>query len=538
MDMATAGSAPAWHHSDHLPLRREVMARLREHPILAVNPALQRDAARHGMPSLLQRLEWMLYHAAHSLHEYANVDTLERRVQALVTHYKRGNSSSGAADLSDTSEDSEAHADEATSESDTDVKAPRTRRLRSVNSENDALPSGKRQHTLPSAPGSDRQPECHIKVTVGADLQQRHGCSLSHNLDLLRHTFSFLDGREALKCRAVSQFFRLHAPSFVCTLHVDVSTLSGSGLRPSQDAHGLAKLLLQCQNLRAVSISSSANLSNIKAGVVFPRALSQASDDTPASFGHQVALALAEAVARGGCRKLEALELHAPFDFANESTAALELLRSLVTADSGTAPSTDRPRVMKRSAMKRIVLDSTFLGDKGTMELSRMVEDNPHVFRRVEQFGLRNNFFGEGGCQAVIEAIRVSMPRLRTLDLSQNILTDVDAIRIADLLDQPASVGGLTEAKDQTEAEAAMHSLLAVPRLRSVQLEGNFIGCEGYHAISIALCARRELVRQASREDDSQSEDYDGVESFMLSLEDSDLMDEEEEETEEVGSSA
>lgn len=530
MAMSTA-SAPAWHRSEHLPLRREVMARLREHPILAVNPALQRDAARHGMPSLLQRLEWMLYHAAHSLGEYANVDSLERRVQALVTHYKR-RTSIAAADASSTSEDSES-----TSESDTDttplplLRTGRTRRLRSVNSEEDALPTGKRQHTLASSSDSEseRQTDWHIKFVVGDSLRPRHGCSLSHNLDLLRHVFSFLDGREALRCRAVSRFFRLHAPSFVCTLHFEGSA-SGAMPRTSEDARGLTSLLLQCQNLRAVSIGSSANQTNIKAGVVFPRALSQATADTSASLGHQVALELAEAVARGGCRKLEALELRAPFDFANESDAALELLRSLVAADSDAVASTGRTNAARRSPLKRLVLDSTFLGDKGVLELTQVVRASPHRFRCVELLGLRNNFFGEGGCQALLETIQACMPRLRALDLRQNILTDVDAIRIADLLDQPASASdSCGSAMDQTQAEAALRPLLSVPRLRSIQLDGNFIGCEGYHAISIALCARREAIRRSSCEDDSQSDDLDGVDGMLLTLEDDEPMDEEQE---------
>ncbi|KAL4139199.1 hypothetical protein PRIC2_002697 [Phytophthora ramorum] len=75
----------SWHNNvDDRLTRKLMMLRLRRlHPVLA---GIKRTTAGSMVvPSLVQRLEWMLYNAAHSMHEYTHEQSLERRVQALVT---------------------------------------------------------------------------------------------------------------------------------------------------------------------------------------------------------------------------------------------------------------------------------------------------------------------------------------------------------------------------------------------------------------------------------------------------------------------
>lgn len=464
---ATVAASPAWHRPEHTELRKRVMVRLREHPVLAVNPALQRDAAQHGLPSLLQRLEWMLYHAAHSLHEYANPRTLERRVQALVTHYKRRSCSLPAA----------------ATPSSGDIIG-RTRSPSSIDTDE---PSCKRQHLIDDT--------VELSIAVG-----NRRCLLSHNVDLVRYVFGFLDGRETLRCRAVSRFLRVHAPSFVHNLQLDATAARATDL----DTPHVAELLTACGNLETLSICCSANATNIKAGVVFPRALSQATAATPASFGFQTVSGLAEAIERGGCRKLETLKLTAPFDFANESDAVLRVLSAIAKRSAS-------PRTR---LLKRLVLDATFLGDKGIVELAGVLNDQPTAFAQIESLCLRNNFVGEGGCHALLKAVSCSLPRLRSLDLRANILTNTDAIEIADLLDEPIAMEMSRVCREGTDHEAdeskRSDSLsIPAPRLRRIRLDGNFISSDGFHAISIALCARREAVRGATSQSDGSDDGYD-----------------------------
>ncbi|CAH0488655.1 unnamed protein product [Peronospora farinosa] len=85
---STASST--WHDPMDIHVRKLMMTRLQSHSTLTQQyPLLQTSKDSGTSPSLLQRLEWMLYHSAGSLGEYLHQPSLERRVQGLVTHYKR-----------------------------------------------------------------------------------------------------------------------------------------------------------------------------------------------------------------------------------------------------------------------------------------------------------------------------------------------------------------------------------------------------------------------------------------------------------------
>ncbi|RLN93437.1 hypothetical protein BBJ28_00003924 [Nothophytophthora sp. Chile5] len=462
------------------------MARLREHPALAQHhPLLQAreetaGAVASSSPSLLQRLEWMLYHSAGSMGEYLHPESLERRVQALVTHYKRKRS--------------ELDPDDAT--------------MALINS----TAAVKRPRLIVS-----QQEISHCSVGFGA-----RGCVLNSNLDLLRHVCSFLDGREVLRCRAVDKFLYVHAPSFVRSLHLEASTATVSSRRTGNSvaALGLCDLLHECENLQNLTISNRSNLAHLKAGVVFPRALTASSymaSLAPASYGYQLVREVSRALEGGACPALETLELLAPFDFAIESDAVLLALRPLA-------------EIQKRKPLRHLVLNSTFLGDRGIAQLSELLETKAQSFSKLRTLVVSNNFMGETGCRSLLKAIE-NCADLQTLDLSRNILTDTDALALADLLDDPTTASDSCEdlEGDRKMEDAAMDQqtdeLLRLRGLRTLLLQENFITCDGFHAITIALCARRGFVATISGSTDDEEDEEDEEDELFEDEDEDELMD-------------
>ncbi|KAL3663205.1 hypothetical protein V7S43_011615 [Phytophthora oleae] len=432
---------PVWHDATDVQVRKIMMARLRSHPALAQHhPILQTQESTGASPSLLQRLEWMLYHSAGSLSEYLHQPSLERRVQGLVTHYKRKRC--------------------ATEPSETIMAAFRA--------------SAAKRHRPRLTITEDETPNC----SVGA-----RGCVLNSNLDLLHQVCSFLDGKEVLRCRAVNKFLYLHAPTFVTSLHIDAASASASvaATRNCGDgaASGLSTLLHECKNLTSLTISNQTNQTHLKAGVVFPRALTASTymaSLATASFGHQLVREMSSALKAGACPALERLDLLAPFDFAAESDAVFVVLRAL-TESKGRKP------------LQHLALDATFLGDRGIENLAEMFETQDTFFQHLRHLTVRNNFMGETGCRALLEALE-PFSELQVLDLSRNILTDTDAFGLADLLDDP-----VTDAMEgDHKASSEQFNVLGLAGLRTLKLQENFITCDGFHAITIALCSREDFV--------------------------------------------
>ncbi|KAG3034428.1 hypothetical protein JG687_00002045 [Phytophthora cactorum] len=440
-----------WHDPTDVQVRKIMMARLRSHPALAQHhPILHTREDTGTSPSLLQRLEWMLYHSAGSLSEYLHQQSLERRVQGLVTHYKRKRSET---------EPSEAIM--------AAIRASAAKRLRP-------------QLTIT---------ENEIRnCSVGAK-----GCVLNSNLDLLHQVCSFLDGKDVLRCRGVNKFLYLHAPSFVRSLHIDAGSAHVAETRNRGDgaASGLSTLLHKCKNLSSLTISNQANQVHLKAGVVFPRALAASTymaSLATASYGHQLVREVANALEAGACPSLERLELHAPFDFATESDAVFMVLNALTESRDTRIP------------LRHLVLDATFLGDHGIQQLAELFETKDTSFEHLQTLTVRNNFIGEAGCRALLEAIEL-FSELQTLDLSRNILTDTDAFGLADLLDDPGAEENLWDSKVE------QFTVLGLAGLRTLKLQENFITCDGFHAITIALCSREGFVATVGDATNSSAEE-------------------------------
>lgn len=438
-----------WHDPTDVQVRKIMMARLRIHPALSQHhPILQTREDTGTSPSLLQRLEWMLYHSAGSLSEYLHQPSLERRVQGLVTHYKRKRSE--------------------TEPSEAVMAAMRAS-------------AAKRQR-----PRLTITEEEIRNCSVGA-----RGCVLNSNLDLLHQVCSFLDGKAVLRCRGVNKFLYLNAPSFVRSLHIDAGSAPVAEIRNRGDgaASGLSTLLHECKNLNSLTISNQANRVHLKAGVVFPRALTASTymaSLATASYGHQLVREVANALEAGACPSLRRLELLAPFDFATESDAVFRVLNALTESSNA------------RNSLRHLVLDATFLGDHGIQQLAELFERRNTFFEHLQNLTVRNNFMGEIGCRALLEAIE-PFGELQMLDLSRNILTDSDAFALADLLDDPVAEENLcdrmhADRKVSSSEDEELFNVLGLAGVRTLMLQENFITCDGFHAITIALCSRERFV--------------------------------------------
>ncbi|TDH73899.1 uncharacterized protein CCR75_002973 [Bremia lactucae] len=440
--VATIGTASDWHDPTDVQVRKIMMARLRSHPALAQHhPILQTREATGSSPSLLQRLEWMLYHSAGSLSEYLHQPSLERRVQGLVTHYKRKRSEREPCD--------------------------------GLNGTMRACAKRQRPRLIVTEDEGDVQsPDARDSV-------------LGSNLDLLHQVCTFLNGLDLVRFRGINKFLYLHAPTFVQSLHIDAGSSRNAATRSSKDAlHGLSTFLIECKNITSLRISNSVNEGHVKAGVVFPRALtaSKMTCAALASFGYQAVREVAHALKAGACPYLERLELVAPFDFATESDAVFLLLHSLTDST-----------IKNRKALRHLVLESTFLGDSGIKQLAEVFENHDSYYERLQTLIVRNNFMGESGCRALLESIEW-FSELEVLDLSRNILSNTDAFALADLIDDPVTDlslwDGLNGNSKALTAEKEPFNVFGLAGLRRLELRENFITYDGFHAITVALCAR------------------------------------------------
>ncbi|KAI9918149.1 hypothetical protein PsorP6_013066 [Peronosclerospora sorghi] len=409
-----------WHHPTDVQARKLLMAQLRSHPAVAHlhSVLLTRETSWKG-PTLLQRLEWLLYHSAGSLREYVHHPSLERRVQGLVTLSKR---------------------------------------KQSLNTSPVFHKHQKLQLTITE---DEQDPACRLEARE---------CVLMSKLDLLPHICSFLTGTDVLRCRLVNKLLYVHAPSFVRALHIDVASTAHT-------LRGFRTLLHECKHLESLTISNESNQTHVKAGVTFPKASRPSIATETASYGHEVVCHVAAALATGACPLLETLQLVAPFDVATESDAVVSLLQAFASEH------------VVRKCLLNLILEATFLGDHGIEHLATLLQMG--CFRELETLVVRNNFMGETGCRALLQGIE-PFRALHTLDLRFNILTDTDALALADVLDM--RLPGQWETLCGNEEEGEERRPVGLAGLRTLQLDENFITCNGFHAITIALCSRDEVV--------------------------------------------
>lgn len=431
----------SWHHNANDRLTRKLMMlRLRHlHPVLAGTKCSGRPSVVG--PSLVQRLEWMLYNAAHSMHEYTHEQSLERRVQALVTQL-------------------EPQA----------VAQERRGTKRRMEPQVDELPCKKRQ-CVDEDPSGNRERSVFL---------------LDNDVNLVGLVASFLSGRTVLRLRAVNRFMQAHAPSMVSTLHLETHA---PALRHFSSG-ALTSLLLSCSRLSSLVVTSS--LHKLVPGRTTAR--TQGHPHRPSFSRRDGALAgelvlrdIARAFAQGACPQLQALDLGSPLDYFAESDDVLTCLEAFVAGGR-----------QRGAAFKRLRLDSTYLGDARLARLAAVFELSS-CLHSLDTLVLRSNFIGEAGCHALLRMLRC-LPSLRVLDVSGNILTDIDALALAEWISPSVSRNAMSPpllAASQQHSDAQIDrrrsGVKRTVRLRSLLVQDNFLSREGVNALTSALCAQEAI---------------------------------------------
>lgn len=384
--------------------------------------------------SLAQRLEWMLYHAAFSLEEYGNQRSLERRIRALATHIE--------------------------------PSAAMVQRLcgskRVVGGDfNEREKPGKRRRQEESDEICEME-QLEINAIDQSEL------FLGNDNCLVSHVMSFLDGADVLKCRGVNRFIRDAAPGMVRTLKINARI---AGLKSLQ-LGSLGKLLHACENLTALTMGNQLNRGNAvltsSSHGASPLQLDPNTCPMPCS-ARRVLTEVAKAFEGGACPHMQFLTLDAPMDHLVESSEVLQVMEAFATGREMLAASR-----VKAAPLKELRLEATFLGDRRIERLAEMLRKGSEgCFSSLETLSLSNNYIGAGGCRALMDALP-HLPALASLDLSCNILTDLDAVALVDVL----------------ERRPSMH-------LQSLCVDDNFIEQPGQEALRLADSMRGCRVSMA-----------------------------------------
>ncbi|POM65845.1 Putative tyrosine-protein phosphatase OCA1 [Phytophthora palmivora] len=422
-----------------------MMLRLRRlHPVLAGTKCTTTDS--NGsivvVPSLVQRLEWMLYNAAHSMHEYTHEQSLERRVQALVTQLE-----------------------------------PK------VALEQRQQGSNKRDRNSKTNHGPVKKRQC---LDGGRSTTDKSVFLLENDDNLVGLVLSFLSGRTVLRLRSVNRFLWENGPKMVSTLHLETH----SPALQHFSSGTLTTLLLSCTKLTSLVVTSKLRnyVESDEAGrrttrvMVHRRPAFSRPTHRDSRFkngllaGELVLRDITSAFEQGACPELEELDLGSPLDYFAESDDVLRCLEAFATGrQHGDARLSRLADVFEQAADRNCA----------------------SCFGSLKTLVLRNNFIGEAGCQALLRMLRC-LPALRVLDVSGNILTDLDALALADWIlcctDGFKSTHNLrirSVCCSSHEVKSSWRRLdTPAIQLRTLLLQDNFIGQEGLEALSSALNAR------------------------------------------------
>ncbi|KAG3034431.1 hypothetical protein PC121_g2205 [Phytophthora cactorum] len=460
-----------WHNNvDDRLTRKLMMLRLRRlHPVLAGTKGTTTDSngSTVMVPSLVQRLEWMLYNAAHSMHEYTHEQSLERRVQALVTQLE--------------------------------PKAAREQRQQEGKRHRDNNNDGIDQPV-------DKKRQCLGERTLGNSSNSSTAANMSVFLlenddNLIGLVLSFLSGRTVLRLRSVNRFMWENAPTMVSTLHLETH----SPALQHFSSGTLTTLLLSCSKLTSLVVTSKlrSHTDSVRNTTTRTMVHRRPSFSRPTNrdgklkngllAGELVLRDITRAFELGACPELQELDLGSPLDYFAESDDVLKCLEAFAT---GKLRSTGTQRVV--GSLRCLRLDSTYLGDTRLNRLADVFEQAAdNCFGSLKTLVLRNNFIGEAGCQALLRMLRC-LPALCVLDVSGNILTDLDALALADWIS--SRVDDFKSTHDRRTQNGCCSSHRIKPswrtsdtptvQLRTLLLQDNFIGQEGLEALSSALNAR------------------------------------------------
>ncbi|KAG6599832.1 Leucine-rich repeat, ribonuclease inhibitor subtype [Phytophthora cinnamomi] len=413
-----------WQCSSHLPERRMMVQRILQLSQSQTKPNVQVNPERAVL--LAKRIELALYSRAGSLAEYCNLATLRRRLQSLVA--------------------SSVH-EAAATETVVQVQS-RKRRVVARNLLHVTSRAIKRQRCTSSTTAS-----CSIFASIGED------CT--------RLVFSFLDGKEVVRHRALNRFAASFLPTCVLSVTVEVAQLT-QGLAQNSS-------MLKMVNLQQLVVHKAGAMS---LSPVVPKVGSASTPlyawgcaelpTTQSNDGESAVLALAGAFTSGAFPNIKKLQLISVF----VNTMSRNALRSLCNAlESGCCP-----------LLEDLLLAGNSLADLGASEVARLLQSAQAP--RLTRLDLRRNFIGETGLRAVLGALAQSTdtPSLQVLCMGGNLVTDNCVTELQSLL------GGAV-----------------CPSLRFLGLEDNFLSSEGVKFVLDSAAVTSSRARRVSCDRDANS---------------------------------
>lgn len=409
--------------------------------------------------ALARKLEVLIFLNSASLMEYSNVDSLARRVQALtasIVNKKIRQQHSAEQSLSRAASPVPAAAAAAATSGPTSTPFARMTPLPSdatlPNSYATPLPFGplggaagssSSRSLLPPPqplPGisflmSKKRSADELQRSTAAQLldeppapakRVRRPVDLGIFLfrgpeELNRIVWSYVDGTQIMRCRAVSRQALALAPLFVTSLQLSCNAVQqalatrawrssgGYSHRPDfTDPDASACVLRECVNLKHLEIVS------LSSGMTFGK-LSMRAVDCPQRFvvthddHEQIVLALAQQLRLGVFPQLTRLGLTCLFTNEEADGEADVLLNTLLL---GCCPQ-----------LEELCLPGNSFGDYGAAKVAQMLR--ARVCPQLTRLDLRRNFIGEDGIRSVCHALADGCaPHLVELCFGGNTITD------------------------------------------------------------------------------------------------------------------
>lgn len=222
--------------------------------------------------------------------------------------------------------------------------------------------------------------------------------------ELNRIVWSYVDGTQIMRCRAVSRAARALAPLFVSSLQLSCNAVQVALATRS----GNACILSECVHLKHLEIVS------LSSGMTFGK-LSMRAIDCPQRFvvthddHEQIVLALAEQLRINAFPRLTRLGLTCLFTNEEADGEADVLLNTLML---GCCPQ-----------LEELCLPGNSFGDYGAAKVAQMLRSR--VCAKLTRLDLRRNFIGEDGIRSLCHALADGCaPHLAELCLGGNTITD------------------------------------------------------------------------------------------------------------------
>lgn len=357
---------------------------------------------RESLVTLAKRIELSLYSRAASLEEYQNLSTLRRRLQALISFSY--------------------HETAAINE-------------QALSKRDSAKPSFFRN--VPSF-----QAKRHCVLPLRSQETECMFCALDENS--VRTIYSFLDGKEIIRVRAINRFTAKFAPTCITSLRVNVRSMAQS-FTNGQTEFGAIPTLVNLRRLVIYKDNDPTLLdaqSNSRALRAWSCSELDASED---NIGEKVTHSLASAIGYGACERLHTLHLVALFT----NTFHRNGLRALCgVLSQGKCPE-----------IEDLLLGGNSIGDVGSLYVARVLHSK--AIPKLQRLDLRRNYIGELGLKRLMSVVSAqSATQLKYLCLGGNIITD-----------------------NCVSAFTSVLSSSACPQLRFLGLEDNYLSPEGVQTI-------------------------------------------------------